>query len=88
MKLSPVVRSGAVAALGGFLVTFGLVTAVWDNDSATVLVAVVGAVAIVAANILSSPGQPRYVLIGSAVLGGLLYPVSVIVWLTQFYTWP
>ncbi len=85
---SSVLRSGAAAAVGGFITAFGLVVAAWDGTPAALVVAAAGVALVVAARALPSARQPRYLVLLSASLGALMYPLLVLIWLTWFYAWP
>lgn len=82
------VRSGALALTGGFLVAIGLAVAFWDSQAGGFVAAAVGAATIALAFATSESSNGRAVVAVSAMAGVLLYPALILVWFTTFYDAP
>jgi hypothetical protein len=85
------IRAGALAGVGGFLLVTGLAIAFWDSRRDMLVVAAVGGSAIVLAFATSRSSisvRGRYFVAASAAAGVLLYPTLLLIWFTWFYDWP
>lgn len=77
----------ALAGVGGFVLTAGVVTAAWDDNQSALWVTAAGGILLLAAGV-TSRGRSFASIVGAGLAGAVAYPVAVLIWLTQFYSWP